>query len=171
MSSSFPCNDEFDVYIATQKKGEGAIAWEELATNKIYRVTPAPIELSRGNRYKLMEIVDAENEKISVWTPVDTYSHLIKYGLDSYFRTLAPKSRGRKRKSIDYEAVFLTNHGKMRCLHHSKSDEFVKEIRKVLRHGVAKDSKSEVEKKKEQEGILNYLIGNPTEKAEEKKID
>ena len=81
--------------------------------------------------------------------------------MDSYFRTLAPKSRGRKRKSIDYEAVFLTNHGKMRCLHHSKSDAFVKEIRKALRHGAAKQRNMETEKKKEQDKC----------QTEEKKID
>ena len=170
--STFPSNEEFDFYLTIQKKGEAAIAWEELPSNKIYRVTPAAVEVNSGFRYKLMDVVDAENQKISVWTPVDIYDRLIKYGLDSYFRTLAPKSQGGrgKRKSTTYETVLLANNGKRRCLHHSKSDAFVKEIRKALRRKTEKDSKIEAEKKKkkkEQEGILNHLIGKPTEKTEE----
>ena len=144
--SAFPSNEEFDSYLTIQKKGEAAITWEELPFNKIYRVTPAAVEVTNGHRYKLLDVVDAENQKISVWTPVDTYSHLVKCGLDSYFRTLAPKSQGRKRKSNAYESVFLTKNGKMRCHHDSKSDAIVKEVQKIFRE--AKQRKMETEKKK-----------------------
>ena len=155
----FPSNEEFDVYLATQKKGEGAIAWEELTPNKIYHVTPAAVEVTNGHRYKLMDVVDAENQKISVWTPVDIYEQLIKHGVDSYFRALVPKIRRGKRKSTAYESVLLTKNGKMRCHDHSKSDAFVKEIRKNLR--AAKQRKMETEKKKVDEAC----------QTEEKKID
>ena len=160
--SVFPSNEEFDCYLTMQKKGEAAIVWEELSSNKIYRVIPAAVEVNSGFRCKLMDVVDADDQKISVWTPVDIYDHLIKYGLDSYFRTLAPASQGGgKRKSTTYESVLLTNSGKRRCLVHSKSDTFVKEVRKALRHGAAKKRNMETEKKKEQDKC----------QTEEKKID
>ena len=171
--SSFPNTEEFDFYLTMQKKGEAAITWEELPSNKIYRVTPAAVEVNSGFLYKLMDVVDAENQKISVWTPTDIYDRLIKYGLDSYFRTLAPKtaSRGGKRKSTTYESVLLTNSGKRRCLVHSRTESFEKEIRKAFRRNFEKGSKiaAAKKKKKEQEGILNHE--NPAEKTEEKKID
>ena len=157
--SSFPSNEEFDVYLATQRKGETAIPWEELASNKIYQVVPAPVELNKGFRYKLMDVVDAENQSISVWAPVDIYNYLIKQGLDSYFRILTSKIRGKKRKSTDYEVVFFTNHGKMRCLHHTRPESVMKEIRKIL--NIEKDGKITEEKKKEQQGS----------QVEEKKMD
>ena len=121
-----------------------------------------------------MDIDDAENQKISVWTPTDIYDRLIKYGLDSYFRTLAPKtaSRGGKRKSTTYQSVLLTNSGKRRCLVHSRTESFEKEIRKAFRRNFERGSKiaaAEKKKKKEQEGILN--LENPAEKRDEKKID
>ena len=162
--STFPSNEESDFYLTIQKKGEAAITWEELPCNKIYRVTPAAVEVNSGFRYKLMDVVDAENQKISV-CPADIYHRLIKYGLDSYFRTLTPKHRGGKRKSTTYEAVLLTNSGQRRCLVHSRSESFEKEIRKALRRKIEKDSKIEGEKKKKKEE------GNPSEKTEEKKIE
>ena len=105
-----------------EKKGEAAITWEELPINKIYQVTPAAIEVTNRHRCKLMDVVDAENQKISVWTLVDIYDHLIKYGVDSFFRTLVPKVQEDKRKSNAYESTLHTKNGKMRYHHHSKSE-------------------------------------------------
>ena len=47
--SSFPSNDEFDVYLATQRKDEAAIAW--ITPNKIYLATPAAVEVINGHRF------------------------------------------------------------------------------------------------------------------------
>ena len=139
--SKFPSKEEFDVYLAMQKKAETAITWEELPTNKMYRVIPVQAEVKSGIRCKLLNVVDAEEQKTYVWTPVDIYDHLTKFGLKCYFRLL----EGKKRKT--YESVHLSS-GKRKCLVHSKSDALINRVRKNIHIGAAKQRK--IEKKAEE---------------------
>lgn len=101
--SAFPSTEEFDKYAAVDKKIRQAKDWKNLPASVIYRVkSKEEVETELG-KYPLLQLVNRDNEEISVWAPPSVMLALC----DPYPKKKIPYIRRLDTQWNKFQTVFL----------------------------------------------------------------
>ena len=146
--SAFPSTEEFDKYAAVDKKIRQAKDWKNLPASVIYRVkSKEEVETELG-KYPLLQLVNRDNEEISVWAPPSVMLELC----DPYPKKKIPYIRRLDTQRDVFQTVFLRDR---------------KTSRKVVKKGIKKYVTKNMIKRGVKRSAEEAMRSNKVRKVEE----